>query len=86
MIVYVLAVSNSEGCCRPKVFDSKEKAANAMKEAFLNETEEWIADEEGTMDEDSPIESCDINMEEGWAYIQYNDNHVDFNIFEEEVR
>ena len=86
MIVYVLSVSNSEGCCRPDVFDSREKAVNALKEAYLNEVEEWIIDEEGTLDTDSPIEYHDINMEEGWASIIYKDNHVDFNIFEEEVK
>lgn len=30
--VFVLAVSNSEGCCRPDVFDSKEKALKALQE------------------------------------------------------
>lgn len=68
MKVYVLAVSNSGGCCRPDVFDSKEKAVNAMKEAYDSEIEEWL-NEDGTMDEDSPIEDYNINMENGWAYI-----------------
>lgn len=85
MKVYVLAVSNSEGCCRPDVFDSKEKAVNAMKESYESEIEEWL-NEDGSMDEDSPIEDYNINTEEGWACITYSDNHVDFNIYEEEVK
>jgi len=80
MKVFVLAVSNSEGCCRPDVFDSKAKAVAKMTQDYMTEVE---------MDEDedcSLIEAKGINAEEGWAYIQYPDNHVDFNIFEEEVK
>lgn len=89
MKVYVLAVSNSEGCCRPDVYDSREKAVKGLKEAYESEIEEWV-DENGKLIEDgeyvNPIEYCDINIEEGWASVQYNDNHVDFNIYEEEVK
>ena len=80
MKVWVLAVSNSEGCCRPDVFDSKAKAVAKMTQDYMTEVE---------MDEAedcSLIEAKGINAEEGWAYIQYPDNHVDFNIYEEEVK
>lgn len=89
MKVYVLAVSNSEGCCRPNVYDSKEKAVKGLKEAYESEIEEWV-DEDGKLIEDgdyiNPIEYCDIDIEGGWASVQYRDNHVDFSIYEEEVK
>ena len=84
MKVWVLAVSNSEGCCRPDVFDSKAKAVAKMTEDYMKEVEESEAEEEN--DEDWEIEAKGINIEEGWAYIQYPNNHIDFNIYEEEVK
>lgn len=84
MKVWVLAVSNSEGCCRPDVFDSKAKAVAKMTEDYMKEVETAESDEEAQ--ECNLIEAKRINTEEGWAYIQYRDNHVDFNIFEEEVK
>lgn len=84
MKVWVLAVSNSEGCCRPDVFDSKAKAVAKMAEDYMKEVEIAESDEEA--EGCNPIEAKGINAEEGWAYIQYRDNHVDFNIYEEEVK
>jgi hypothetical protein len=84
MKVWVLAVSNSEGCCRPDVFDSKAKAVAKMAEDYMKEVE--IAESDEEVEEYNPIEDKGINTEEGWAYIQYSDNHVDFNIYEEEVK
>lgn len=84
MKVWVLAVSNSEGCCRPDVFDSKAKAVAKMTEDYMKEVEIAESDEEDG--EYNLIEAKGINAEEGWAYIQYHDNHVDFNIYEEEVK
>lgn len=89
MKVFILAVSNSEGCCRPDVYDSKEKALKGLKEAYELEIEEWV-DEKGNLIEDedcsNPIEAKKIDIEKGWAYVQYHDNRVDFNIYEEEVK
>ena len=45
MKVWVLAVSNSEGCCRPDVFDSKAKAVAKMTEDYMKEVEESEAEE-----------------------------------------
>jgi hypothetical protein len=78
MKVWVLAISTSEGCARPSVFDSKEKAIDQMAGEYYAEVE--------TQDEDKQIEASDINREEGWAYIQYRDYHVDFAIYGEEVK
>lgn len=75
--VWVLAISTSEGCARPAVFDSREEAVARMVGEYYAEVE--------TQDEDMKIEASDINREEGWAYIHYRDYHVDFAIYEEEV-
>ena len=89
MKVFILAVSNSEGCCRPDVYDSKEKALKGLKEAYELEIEEWV-DEKGNLIEDednsNPIENHGINLEEGYAYVIYHDNEVNFEIYEEEVK
>lgn len=89
MKVFVLAVSNSEGCCRPDVYDSREKALKGLKEAYECEVGEWV-DEHGIPVEDeecsNPLQDCDINLEEGYAYATYNDNMVSFEIYEEEVK
>jgi hypothetical protein len=79
MKVWVLVVSNSEDYYVPAVFDSKVKAVTKMVKCYSKEIEEY--DEEGY----SPIEVKEINIEEGWAYIQFRDNHIDYNIYEKEV-
>lgn len=89
MKVYILAVSNSEGCCRPDVYDSREKALKGLKEAYESEIEGWV-DENGNLiddeEEDNPIEYCDINLERGYAVVGYPDNEINFEIYEEEVK
>lgn len=79
MKVWVLAVSNSDGCCRPDVFDSKAKAVAQLAKDFTEAVENAKAEED-------EIEAKEINTEAGWAYIQCRDSHVDFNIYEEEVK
>ena len=86
MKVWVLAVSNSEGCCRPDVFDSKEKALKALQEAYDSEIDEWV-DENGNLIKDgNPIDYCNIDLDAGYATVSYNDNEVNFEIYEEEVK
>jgi hypothetical protein len=46
---------------------------------------EYYAEVE-TQDEDKQIEASGIDEDEGWAYIQYRDYHVDFAIYGEEVK
>ena len=88
MKVFVLAVSNSEGCCRPDVYDSKEKALKGLKEAYECEISEWV-DENGNPIENeeygNPLQDCGINIEKGYAYVTYNDNMINFEIYEAEV-
>jgi hypothetical protein len=88
MKVFVLAVSNSEGCCRPDVYSSREKALQGLKEAYEQEIEEWV-DENGKLIEyeyGNPIQDYNINLEKGWAYVVYSDFEVNFEIYEEEVK
>lgn len=93
MKVFVLAVSNSEGCCRPDVYDSREKALKGLKEAYEQEIEEWV-DENGNLievDEQgeeiyNPVVDYDLFLEKGSAYVTYEDNSINFEIYEEEVK
>ena len=88
MKIFVLSVSNSEGCCKPSVFNTKEEAEKALQEAYNKEVDEWV-DENGKLIEDdeeaNPIQDYGINQEVGYAYVQYEDNEVHFEISEEEL-
>jgi hypothetical protein len=76
--------------CVFRAFDFKDDLKShgyswhADSKSWAKEVEESEAEKEN--DEDWEIEAKGINTEEGWAYIQYPNNHIDFNIYEEEVK
>ena len=92
MKIYVLSVSNSEGCCEPSVFNTKEEARKALQEAYNKEVDEWV-DENGNLikvDEEgekiyNPIVDYELHLKEGNAFVTYEDNEVHFEISEEEL-
>lgn len=55
MKVYVLAVSNNEGTCRPDVFTTREKAQEALKTLYNETIESLMNDYDDNFLEDSEI-------------------------------
>jgi len=84
MKVYVLAVSNQEGCCRPSVYTTLEKAKNGLKDLY----EETIADygfveDEPDYDTDDGIIE-EANLYENSFYLQLVDGFIEATIYEAE--
>ena len=71
--VYILTCSGEYGNEEPEVFDSREKAENALEEIYNKEISNYDEDHE-------------LNLNGGYAYIVVNDQTINYDIWECEVK
>ncbi len=84
MKVYVLTVSNQEGCCRPSVYTTLEKAKKGLKDLYEETVADYgfVEDKPDYDTDDGIIEEA--NIYDHSFYILLVDGFIEATIYEEE--